>query len=928
MARSIDLERPHPAASERLTPGERRTRILNEAEQRGFVTETIALLGMVRGVNGFTDMSRVISPPSRAMIDGERMHGAKTEEHARARAWIRVRERLGVFDSAMKLSGEYARPSDWVRLFVILQKAANPGDRVPSVFTAESPADRGAFRQWAERYSLNGDGLVHIAAGIRKMHEEISGSAFSPDDSIPKIGAFTADQLNNMVRAGFGPEDTYIHMGHGEGYILMHSLPGRFGVAAVVERRRAIQAEFDRQLQDPPQGQRGEPNEAIRQQKYQEIARRYDQEHFGAVEPDRNSVAREGGILGGIFAAVTQAGDAQVGFGYHGITEPDLLKVLPAQYLKEKRGPSYVRRHDGKTVVTVERWLINEKGPSFIHTDELVEQGGSRALEQGATRRIADAIVYDKVDARHRSVNVWDDSLSRPFYWNDVHWVYKRLTEDRLPFLARVAGVDTAPIEKFASEDAEKEWMYERILSSGVTTAKQLDNQRNHFTLRLEDVYPDDPERTIVQEAAVAYPDVVRLGHGSFGVQYEWSADGSAVERGIIAVENNERFSDNSFALRDALPSDVPQLGTREHVVEVIFRYTHGRPPFSVEVTDFPVNRLRELLERIEPQEKMVQRKWYDFENSELGKLRVPLAITVQDAFPTYGQLIELMSPHERRVLYTTDRDGREYYAHATIFHVEGDRYVIGYVQDLGAAVRESRAAQEKHAERQAAERARTEMGSAALDAQLAEVRTRTAQLEEYNREFANDNLVAFVLGREPYTETDQGQVRWSLDKNDFKGAERTLGHRIYDRVDKQETIDAMRRIVATIAELEKFGFDWARYKINAQPRHDDDYDYDYSPRRDSEGFAPGDIRLHNSDVYHPSRGRVVSTRGMVYTSRQELQDLQRRLDRELELLREKQQGLSAERAQQRAEAEGGQSGPEVILRGQRSPNNRNDENE
>lgn len=934
--RDVQPSTPEPTAKPqtetgKLNPAQRRERILKEAERRGFTTETIAMLAMVRGVAGFTDMSRVINPPSRAMIDAEQLRGAKNEGHARARAWHRVRERMQKFDHVMQPAVQYARPSDWARLFSILKAAANPSGGVPNVFTVRSLGDRAAFRRWADQHSLNGDGMVHIADDIRAMYEEVTGHPFSIEEVVPKIQAFTGDQLDQMIRAGFEPGDTYIHLGYGEGYIPMQKLPERFDRLGREERERAIRAELDRQLSASPQLDRRSA-ESIRDEKYRQIGAAYDRKHFDAVVPERNSVARENGIMGGIFATVNERGDVLQGLGYHGIIEPDLLKLLPPEYVHTEPSKPYIRPHDGKTVVTVNRWLVNIEGPSLMDTDEVVEQDGSGALEQAATRRIADAIVYHRRD--RRDIGPWDE-LSEPYYWNDVHWVYKQLIEDRLPFLARVAHVDTAPIEPFADEEVEKEWMYNRILSSGVTAATQLNDRRDHFVIRLEDVYPHDPERSKLEEAALAYPDTVQLGHGSFVVNYEWNKGGTTVERAIIPVYNDHYASTNrSFALRDVSSTDIPQLGTLEHPVGVTFRYEYSQPPFSPEVTDYPADHFRELLEQIEPQDQMIQRRWYDFEGSDLGKLRIPLTVTVHDPFPRRDQLELLMAPHTPTVVYTVDRDGNEHRAYATIVYDQGDQYTILYVRNAAEDEQAFGIAQEKHAARQLAESERGRMGREGLESKLAEVHRRAAVLERYDAEFEQDNLVAFVLGVEPYTDSDRKHLQWYLDKNDFSGAEKFLGSRIQEREDWQLTIDAMRRVVATIAVLETLGFRWKNYKINRKPQGDDEYESDdgYSyvsssyTTRDRSGFAPGDIHLNHSDIYHPSMGRWVDGRRPKLVLRRELEHLQRRLDRELELLRLKQGKLRDERAQSRAQGEEGISGPEVIYRGPGNTGNPGDE--
>lgn len=899
-----------PVEPGKVTAAHRRTRMLEEAERQGHTVETIAMLSLVRTVDGFTNPGAVYAVPTRAQIDGEFVRGAKTEGQARARVWKRLREQQKSLDYTMprERGGQYARPSDWIRLFSALVKATRP-EGGPNVFAVQSAAERVAFRKWAEPFGLNGDGLVHAAQTLREMYEAETGEKFQPEKVIPKIQAFSEHQLDTIIRAGFGPEDTYVE--HDQGYLPISKLGARFDPTQSRLRDRTIKENAQRFIQALPPGDASTGTVDLQSQQWTRAIREYDSQHFSAVYPDRNSVAFELGIVGGVFAQVKTEGDHLTGFGYHGIIQPEVLKVVPEEVVVTERSKPVVRSSDGKTVVRIDRWLGSKEGIQLMNEEEVVASPDTQTLEQAATRKIADAIVYDK----HEKVPDWvayPQYIQKPHYWNQVHWAYKNLLEKRLPFLARVAGVGLKPIVQFSAEDAEQEWMHARILATGVTADKQLDQLRERFILKLEDVYPEGPERQALEQANKFYPETVNLARSPFRVDYVWGADGY---KGIIHVYN-QASENNAYILKYASPTEIPRLGTAEHPVAIIFRYEARQGPF-VDQQDYPAERFRELLERIEPQAQMIESRWYDFERSEEGRLRIPLTITTQDTFPTPEQLTFLQAPHPESVIFCTDRDGQDHRAYMTLWYVKGDQYDMGYVKDQATAEAYLQEARQKHTERQLAAKTRADLGGELLDQRLAPVRELERQMNTYTQEYENDNLVAFVLGRPPFSEDDQDRLRQALEENNYERAQLTLQSAISERKMNQGLVDSMRTVSAVVTQLIALGFDWQHFNVNKRNRagfEDEEYG-GYRGRPDTQGFFAGDVRVYNSEVYLPSMGRQLGRRLDRFRLTSALPDLQRRLEYELQIWKQKKDKLKAEREKIGSEATSGPS-PEVIHRG------------
>ena len=883
--------------------------MLAEAEKRGVTTETLALLSMVGAVQGFTNLDAVYSSPTNTMIDAELVKGAKSEPQARSRAWRRLREGLKGLDTEMREKDSlYYRPSDWARLFSALKKASNPEHGIPDVFSVKSPADRAVFRQWAEKYALNGDGLVRTAQVIRDEYEEKTGKPFDKNEARDKIQAFNGDQLNSIVRAGFTDNDTYIH--HDEEFVPLQQMPQLFDQDQLNRRRQQIKSLAEARLH------KGAYTEAGRNELLAELGLAYDTDHFGALQPDRRSVASEMPIIGGIFATVAKRGQGTVGSGFHGIIEPEVLQMVPSKYVHEERSRPYVSRNNGKTVVSVTRNLFARNGIGLMFEEEPVAGQSAELLAQEATRKIAEAIVYKRYEGDQFGGG---RSIIPPFYWNDVHWTYKKLTEQRLPFLAKIAHVNTGPLNKFVDEEAEKEWMYNRILSSGATTDAQLNDLQKHFELTIGDVYSEENERAVLEETAKEYPESIKPGEYSLPVQYEWNADQQSVARAVIEIEHGWH-NDNAYKLKDVVPAQIPQLGSKENPVEIIFRYQLGvdrtffDPP---KPTDYPAHRVRELLELIEPNERFMDRKWRDFQQySETGKMNILLSITAKDQFPTNEEIDMLLAPNPESVVYVTDRDGKEHRAYATVRHAQGDEYLLCYAENKKRADELLGASMEAHAKRHGALKAREAMGGE-FSEKLGEVHKLQQELEALNKEFETDNLVAFILEDEPFSEKDKKNVQNYLDVNDIERAQAELGNRISHRKGEQRTIDGMRAVAKVIEELEALGFDWHQYEINKRSRdYSDDDDYGgYSKRRDAYGFSPGDIRLNKHQIYHPSMGRIVGQRNG-YLSTEDLLSLQGRLEHELFKWNQKKQALREERAQATGPAGAGGSQPEVVRRG------------
>lgn len=909
---SRQAERPR-APGERLEPQERKALMLRAAEQLGITMEAEAMLSLVRAVEGFTNMAAVYKVPDRTMIDAERMRGARTEAQARGRAWGRLHERQGELDREMEESGAgYVRPSDWFRLFAALKKATKPGEGVPHVFAAESPKDRSTFRAWAERYGLDGDGLVRVAKMIRADQETKVRGSFDVDAFIEKVQALDAKRLHEVIRAGFETDDIFIRAEEGD-YIPLRRLPARYSGSQIREREAAIRAETDRRVSvAPPLGSAAEARE-FRDRVYRSVVEEYDARNFDATTVDRSSVGFEGGIVSNVFASVRDDGrGGRVGCGYHGIIEPELLAAVPKEYVVEERGRPHVRRRDGKTVVDVQRWLIDAThGIGLMHDEEIVQGEQVASLEQEATRTIANAIVY-KIGETSRVRTGYREDIHEPFYWSEVHWAYKKFVENRLPFLAKVAGVDPRPIASFVGEEAENEWMFRRILSSGVTSAKQLDDKRSYFALTIDDVFVNHADRDALHAAEQQYPEAMVLRGHPFPIAYEWRPDGRALARGIVEVERSSGYGNNATWLNGVVPGDVPVIGSKENPLPIVFRF-RDIPLYGMreEQQDFPANRFVELLEILQPQERFLDNAWYVFSrNDAVGKMSIPLTVTARDTFPTPEQLRILMAPNPESVPFVVDRAGVTHVAYATLAYVEGDVFRIQYAKTLQDAEETLAHAKEKHAQRVAALRSREALGGDVVNEQLKNVRALQAELDRYTSEFEKDHLVAFVLGRPPLPEDDRRRMQSCLDENDIAHAETILKLRIRERKDAQPAIDAMRKVSSTIVELEKLGFDWRRYDYNKRNREF------VSSRPDMNGFYSGDIRLHKNEIYLPSMGRVVGHRIDLWRLAQELPNLQRRLDREMEVLNMKKDALRSERLQQGMGPSDDESVPEVIHRG------------
>ncbi len=899
-------------SEERLSPQERRVLMLKKAEHMGIVTETEAMLGLVKAVEGFTNMAAVYKVPDRALINAEQMRGARTEMQARGRAWDRLHGRQRLLDGEMRESGTgYVRPSDWFRLFAALKKATKPDAGVPHVFIAESPTDRSAFRAWADQYGLDGDGLVRVAKMLRADQEAKARGSFNVDAFIEKIQALSAKQLHEVIRAGFETDDIFVRSDEGSS-IPLKRLPARYSDSQIRERETAIRTETDRRVNTAPPLGNAMAAKEFRTQTLRTVVEEYDAHHFDAVFVDRSSVGHDGRIVSNVFATLNDNGNGErIGCGYHGIIEPELLAAVPKGYVYEERGRPRVRDIDGKTVVDVQRWLINKKGVGLMPAEEIVQGNQVAALEQAATQQIADAIVYN-IEASPRSRVGNRADIFAPFYWSDVHWVYKKLVENRLPFLAKLAGVDYEPIGSFVGEDAENEWMHNRILSSHVTTAKQLDDMRSHFLLTLEDVFLDDGDRAKIREVEKQYPESVRLGGNEFSITYEKDSDGKRIARGVIAIERSTGFDNNAHLLERAVPSEVPTLGTKENPVPLVFRFRDvSFSGMRVIPQEFTASNFRELLAKLQPQERFLDQAWRDFSGYDsVGKMRIPLTITVQDAFPTLEQLRIVMSPNPETVRYVVDRDGVEHFAHIALQYVEGDTFQLHYAQTQKNADDEFAHAKEKHAQRVVVFQSRSTMDGNAQNEQLKNVLPLQAELGKFVSEFDADNLVAFVLGTSPYSEQEKQRVKGYVDEGDIARAEIWLQLKIRERAESQSVIDAMRKVAETITELEKLGFDWWRFNYNSRNR-----DSEYA-RQDSSGFYPGDIRLHKNEIFHSSMGRVTGHRMDLWRLQRELPDLQRRLDRELEVLKLKKEALRGERSGAGVRSDRIDSGPEVIHRG------------
>lgn len=905
---------------EMLKPAERRKRMLNKAEEEGVKTEAIALLSMVGAVEGFTNISAIYNVPNQMMIDAERMkaRNAINEGQARGRAWNRLRDIHKKFDDDMREKGTgYSRPSDWMRLFAVLKKATNPGGNVPNVFAVQSSADRSAFRAWANQYELNGDGLVNAGKMIRQDYEDEMRKPFNEQDAIQKIQVLTAEQLNDVVRAGFEVDDTYVQAEGGE-YIPMKQLPKRYDRVMAQKRSNDITAELDAEVGSRKVG--ASDNELdLRNQKYRKILRRYDAKNFHTVEVDRNSSADERGIVSGVFAVVDSRNDGLTGYGYHGIIEPELLKILPREYIVEERGKPYVREHDGKTVIHVQPWLFHKDGIRLFDREEVVPQHRAVSLEQAATRKLADNIVL------HRN--------GEPYWWNDVHWIYKRLVENRLPFLAKIAGIDSLPIAWLKDEEAEKDWMHERILSSGATTTKQLEDKQKHFELTIEDVFTSEADRAVLHEAEKQLPETIAPGGYPLPVEYKWNADMTHIEKAVIEITKGGHY-DNTFKIKYGGSSTLPVLGNPEHPVPLVFKYEYdyGHGFGRDTAQEFPANRFNDLLKVIEPQEQFLNRKWGDFTHrDEIGKMDLVATITIKDAFPTAEIMKIVMEGKPVRPLYAVDRDGVEHYAYATMYHKEGDEYHIVYTQtkeNAEAYLVESKA---KHTERVAVARAREERGGDEMNPEFQKVKALQAEVDVYTKEFENDNLVAYVLETAPLSSEYEKYVQSDLDKNNYEEAQRWLTSAISERKMKQELIDSMRKASATVSELIALGFDWDRFNPNKSTRRQNDYDeYDDFDRgrKDSEGFYPGDIQIHKSEVYLPTWKRHVGHRLNDFRLRRALPDLQRRLEYELEIWKMKKEKIRKEREEARKAGKSIDDMPEVIDRGVYRPRNDDEDDE
>lgn len=912
------------------SPEQRRGLILHAAERQDCKTEAIALLGMVGAVEGFTNMSVVYNIPSQTMIDAERMKARNqlNENQARARAWTRLREIHAAFDNELRERGTgYVRPSDWVRIFAVLKKATNPGGNIPNVFAAQrsnSRADRQAFREWANQFGLNGDGLVYAAETIRSGYEDEMHVPFNEQEVIQKIQAFTAEQLNEVVRAGSEADDTYVKTLEGE-YVPMKELPRRYDELQMRSRQYTIRADLDRELSllDPVR----EPiTQDLRDRKYRQILRRYDEEHFHALGVDRNSSGYEHGIVSAVFAAVDKRGGSLTGYGYHGIIEPELLKIVPKEYIVEERGKPYVRQHDGKIVVNIDRHLINKEGIRLFGKEEDASILEAALLKREALRGIADAIVYPG-----KSTGEFNSQyIPEPYYWNDVHWTYKKLTEERLPFLAKVAGIDSSPIAQFTKgaededekEDAEKRWMHKRILTSGVSSAKQLDDKKKHFELTIEDVFQDEADCAALHEAEKQFPERVGIGGAWFAVEYEWNADKTSVEKAVIAVMDGGHYS-NTYAFKDATPSRLPVFGNAEHPAKLFFRYETENDRFlrrkPIEVS---AEHLNTLLRRIEPQEQFLDRKWSDFKHrDEVGKMNIPVIITAMEPFPSPEIMKLVMEGKPEKAVYTVDRDGVEHYAYATIYHKQGDEYAIVYMQTQETADAYLAQSKAKHAERLAAIKAREARGGDEANPEFQKVKALQAEIDAYTKEFETDNLVAFVLGRPPLSADDQKRVQAYIEEGRYESARVILSNAVSERkVLKQELIDNMRKVSAIVTELEALGFDWKHFDVNKQNRRMVDeygsYDISQTERRDYDGFYPADIKIRNHEVYLPSMGRVVGHELDSSRLRRALPDLLRRLEYQLEIWKTKKEELREEREKLRAASESVGAMPEVIQRG------------
>jgi hypothetical protein len=300
--------------------------------------------------------------------------------------------------------------------------------------------------------------------------------------------------------------------------------------------------------------------------------------------------------------------------------------------------------------------------------------------------------------------------------------------------------------------------------------------------------------------------------------------------------------------------------------------------------------------------------------------MNIPVVITAQEKFPTPEILKLVIAPNPESVVYTVDRDGASHIAHLTILHSEGDEYHLFYAQNKLIADEYLAASKKKHDTRVVVAKTLAEMNADESNEAQTKTKELQATLNAFSKEFATDNLVAFVLGKDPFSSEEQKRVETYIKEGEFAHAETALGNLVHDRKDAQKLIDSMRNVSAMITELESLGFDWENYalrKMNRRAAFEDEFgSYHPTERKDHNGFSSGDIKIRSYEVYRPAMGRKVGHRLESWRVMTALTELQPRLERERDLLLMRKENLRKEKQQAK---EGGfvpETGPEVIHRG------------
>lgn len=670
---------------DRLSPADRRARMLEQAQVLGCVAPVEASLALVRGIEGFTRPGNLYIGPSEVDIEAQlKIPGIVNAEGARVAAWNDVRKQYGQFD-LLGASG----PSDWLRLVGVWRAAIQPGDGVPGIFELRpnqfrdsDPAGR-KFADWAQAHHLSPRMLSQACEQLAQnqlLHTDRDRAKFAAD-----VKAADVKALEKAILAGFDLEDIYLQNNTDQHYLpwqqaLLSADPaernrlheqvktvvrellttGQFAEAAralgATERRMGWMASRSRD-QDVLE-------DLVR--KAEQVAEQHVYAHEQGLEISNQSSGYQRRFPAAVVTAQSRVGDRVYGHGIHAVSAGLIRMLAPDQVV---RFPLDVQfdRNEGRMVTPMTVHLVSRQGPALGMENEPVT-----TVE--AVARFAHLLTtgYDLVPqfGGGRSAEVHQFSLQEyPWLAANRELVDSQLEQN----WARSKGRLPRQFDLAA-------WYQERLMKLGhITSLEVATHHSAELQLHVADIYSEPDQQTVLAELEQHYPRAIRLGHIDYSIDYEYTDTGVENLTATIYVPTG-----NPTTVADFLqlqPSDIPTVGTTTEPVAIRFAYRNSR--YMEPTTD-----LVEAQDTLDPQ--FLERQWNVYPERDYQQA---LVITPADAFPRVEEVLTL-----RLAPYGRDRRGQEHYPVPVITHVAGDQYVIVLRRTADEATRQSTVAERFHA--------------------------------------------------------------------------------------------------------------------------------------------------------------------------------------------------------------------------------------